>query len=143
LAAAAAITGFYVASTASEDVPEAITSIPAAPTVDVAASSPVPNAPTQEPIPPGALVIQMTEFRFDPPSLRVPAGVSIIVAAENTGRVNHSFSMVDPKVDTGSLPPGRRWVVTFTAPSQRGIYRFLCFEEDHEEQGMVGELIVE
>jgi plastocyanin len=89
--------------------------------------------------------VTMTEYRFEPSRLRVPAGSAVTLVAVNQGRVNHSFTIVGarPRTDSGSLNSGWNRVLRFVAPEERGVYRFICTEEDHEDEGMAGELIVD
>lgn len=105
--------------------------------------SPAGREPLEELIPADALVVQMTEFRFSPAVLRVLAGAQVTLAAVNSGQFFHSLTFVDVRIDSGSLRPGRTRLVSFMAPAERRVYRFVCTEEGHEEEGMIGELIVE
>lgn len=95
--------------------------------------------------------VKMTsEMTFEPRTLRITAGQT--VRWENTSGLTHTVT-ADPALakdqrnaevpqgaqpfDSGRLAPGSSFTHTFDTP---GTYRYFC--QPHEEQGMVGEIIV-
>jgi plastocyanin len=103
-------------------------------------SAPAP-APTPD-VPAGAIVVRMLEFRFEPNEIEVGSGAEVVLHAVNNGNVFHTFTVLNPRADTHPLWPGTSATLSFTAPLQTGTYRFLCTEEGHEDEGMVGQIIV-
>jgi uncharacterized cupredoxin-like copper-binding protein len=100
-------------------------------------------APTPEPdVLKGALVVRLAEFRFEPNVFEVSSGAEVVLHVVNSGNVFHTFTLPNARADTRPLWPGTSMTLSFSAPQQNGTYRFLCTEEGHEDEGMVGELIV-
>ena len=109
----------------------------ATPTGPAARVSPAAAAPA------GATVVAMAEFRFDPAEIRAAPGEVIVIEAENRGRVLHSFALNGLRVSSGAIVPAGSAELRFTAPPAPGRYQIVCNEEGHEEEGMVGALVVE
>jgi plastocyanin len=99
-------------------------------------------SPQIQDIPAGAITVRLREFRYEPVVIEAGPGASVVLQVVNEGRVFHTLTVPEVKADTRSLWPASSSPLTFTAPDQPGTYRFLCTEEGHEEEGMVGELIV-
>jgi len=95
-------------------------------------------------------------FRFDPDTAVVSSGQQVSVTLENSGNLDHSWTLVPADTDTltvkasdaigggdtGLVAGGESGTVTFTAPEQ-GNYKFLCTVPGHAAAGMVGTLTVE
>jgi plastocyanin len=93
-------------------------------------------------VPPGATIVRLLEFRFEPNELEVGGDADVVLHIVNNGNVFHTFTVLEPRADTRPLWPGASMTLSFTAPQQPGTYRFLCTEEGHEDEGMVGQIIV-
>jgi plastocyanin len=105
------------------------------------------------PVQTGPVIVEMTEeMTFDPPSLTVPVGtmvqwvnVSASMGHSATADPDRAFDsaiVVLPlgaeSFDSGLLPPGATFEHTFDVP---GRYVYFCIP--HEDEGMIGEIIVE
>lgn len=85
------------------------------------------------------LSVQGKEFEFIPDTLSAPADTEVTVELENTGTIEHDFSIDEanlailvPATETGSG--------SFTLPA--GTYTFYCAVPGHRESGMEGTLTV-
>lgn len=102
------------------------------------------------------LKVTMTDFKFDPANVSVPAGQQITVSLTNNGSVEHSWGVLKTKAagstitdaDKANLlavkvvPPGGTDTLTFTAPAEAGDYQVVCDVPGHFEAGMAGTLTV-
>jgi uncharacterized cupredoxin-like copper-binding protein len=108
-----------------------------------------------------AVTVAMTEYRFEPATLTLAAGVEVRLTLENRGTVMHEFATpylaeVEVKVETGGVnveavglgevevPPGGRAVLVFT-PEETGTFLFVCGANkpvSHLREGMRGTLVV-
>jgi uncharacterized cupredoxin-like copper-binding protein len=101
--------------------------------------------------------VDMTDFKFTPDSLTVPAGSEVTLDLSNSGTLEHEYViMVLDKQATlpfdaddepniyweKELEKGESESVTFTAPAEPGNYQVVCGTAGHLEQGMQAELIV-
>jgi uncharacterized cupredoxin-like copper-binding protein len=94
-------------------------------------------------------------FQFTPSSASVTSGGEVEVTLNNTGALEHSWTLVNAGVDvatvtdadaidgatTGTVAAGGTGNVTFTAPAA-GSYQFVCTVAGHAAAGMVGTLTV-
>jgi len=110
------------------------------------------------------VIVQAGEFKFEPASIEVTAGTPVRLTLQNTGSVEHDFSVVEiPMVqsaaastpmaghDMGGMQDvpqlhvaaaiGTAATVEFT-PTKAGSYDYLCTVPGHKEAGMVGVLVV-
>ena len=110
------------------------------------------------------VALQASEFKFEPASIEVTAGTPVRLTLQNTGTVEHDFSVVEismvesaaastPMVghDMGGMQDvpqlhvaaalGQSATVEFT-PTKAGSYDFFCTVPGHKEAGMVGVLVV-
>jgi uncharacterized cupredoxin-like copper-binding protein len=94
-------------------------------------------------MPAGALPVALREFRFEPKALHVTAGGDVTLAVANNGKVYHTFTVVELKLDSGVLRPGESKTLSFMAPATPRTYPIICTEEGHDEEGMFGELIID
>ena len=101
--------------------------------------------------------IDMTEQKFTPDEITVPAGAEITLNLTNSGTELHGFSIlirgakVGEKFDkdgnsteywTVDVFSGDSKTVTFTAPSEPGKYVIQCGWPGHYQAGMVATLYV-
>ena len=124
---------------------------------DASVSAPrrvVPIDPT-----PGAVVIPVrtTDFTFDPPVLRMPAGKLVRMELTNVGKLDHDVMLHDLPVSGVRFPPGQHMHGDYVAahartnrvewvefiPGAPGTYPVSCSVMGHREAGMAGTLIVE
>jgi uncharacterized cupredoxin-like copper-binding protein len=105
-----------------------------------------------------------SEFNFEPAVIEVTAGTPVRLTLQNTGTLEHDFSVVEiPMVqsavastpmaghDMGGMQAvpqlhvaaaiGQRATVEFT-PTKAGSYDFFCTVPGHKEAGMAGVLVV-
>lgn len=95
--------------------------------------------------PPGSVMIEMSEFKFNPSNPSLPAGKATFLLVNNGG-VSHD--MVIMTADGGNrlaqselVQPGNS--STFEVPNLApGTYPFVCDQPGHAEQGMKGTLTV-
>lgn len=103
------------------------------------------------------LDVDMSEYKFTPATLEVPAGAEVTVNLSNSGTVEHELAIMVLGTEAtapfdaddesniyweAELEPGEAESVTFTAPSEPGTYQIVCGIPTHLELGMVGTLIV-
>lgn len=104
-----------------------------------------------------SLKTDFTDFAFTPNEWTIPAGQEITMTATNSGAVIHEFVIMKLGTTVGDdfgdedeeniyweveVEPGDSATVTFTAPSEPGVYQIVCGTEGHFVAGMVGTLTV-
>jgi plastocyanin len=94
-------------------------------------------APSQK-VPPGALLVEARNVRFDPTTLTAQGG-KVTVAVRNRDLFWHTFTVDGLKVDL-KVPVGR--LRTATVDARPGTYRFYCRIPAHAAVGMRGTLVV-
>ena len=114
---------------------------------------------------PQTLSVAANEFAFVPAALSVQAGQPVTISLQNTGAVEHDWSIPEIEISgeaksSGDAPSGHtmggmgeepklhvaasiggKGTLTFT-PSKPGTYEFYCTVAGHKEAGMVGTLTV-
>ena len=122
------------------------------------------GATSSAPSTPQSVAVTAKEFGFAPAQLTVTAGQLVELTFQNTGAVEHDWSvreidltgnptvtgetggghMIDmhdaPKLHVAA-GPGTQGKLTFT-PSKAGTYEFFCTVAGHKQAGMVGTLTV-
>jgi uncharacterized cupredoxin-like copper-binding protein len=103
------------------------------------------------------LDVVFTEFAFTPNTFTIPAGQEITLNIKNNGAVIHEFVIMNlgetvgedfGNEDEGNIyweveaEIGESKTVTFTAPSEPGVYEVVCGTPGHYTSGMVGSLTV-
>jgi uncharacterized cupredoxin-like copper-binding protein len=110
------------------------------------------------------VIVEAVDLGFTPATVEVAAGQPIKLTLQNTGALEHDFSVmeievadvheeagehdegdehtmtVDPKLHVAAAA-GTAGTVEFTA-NHAGTYEFFCSVPGHKEAGMVGRLIV-
>jgi len=101
--------------------------------------------------------VEMTDFAFTPNQQIVTANQEITLQIQHDGTVEHDFIIMKYGTEVGGhfnqedlvnvywqikVQPGESKTVTFTAPSEPGIYQIVCGMAGHVEAGMVGVLEV-
>jgi uncharacterized cupredoxin-like copper-binding protein len=95
-------------------------------------------------------------LQFSPATASVPAGSEVTVTLNNTGALEHSWTLVGNDADvatvtdadainsasTGTVAGGASDTLTFTAPAA-GTYTYVCTVPGHAAGGMVGTLTVQ
>jgi uncharacterized cupredoxin-like copper-binding protein len=107
---------------------------------------------------PTTINVTLSDYRYTPNSLTVPAGKEITLNLTNEGFVSHMFIIFRLGKDAGEkydpkdveniywkveVLPGKSATAKFTAPAEPGKYYVTCGLGGHHEVGMVGTLIVE
>jgi uncharacterized cupredoxin-like copper-binding protein len=114
---------------------------------------------------PQALAVAAKEFAFAPAALTTKAGQPVTISLQNTGAVEHDWSIREIEISgeatssgdatsghmmggMGDEPKlhvaagtGGKGTLTFT-PSKPGTYEYYCTVAGHKEAGMVGTLTV-
>lgn len=88
------------------------------------------------------ITVEGGEFKFTPSEITIKKGEKVKLTFKNTGSFPHDFVIADLNVTTKRIQPGEEDTVEFT-PEKTGEFKFICGVGNHEEQGMVGTLIVE
>jgi len=106
---------------------------------------------------PTTIDVTLSDFKYTPNTVTVPAGKEITLNLKNEGFVSHQFIIFKLGTDAGEkyepeddvniywkteILPGKSVTVKFTAPSEPGEYYVTCGLGGHHEVGMVGKLIV-
>ncbi|MBO0883485.1 MAG: nitrite reductase, copper-containing [Mycobacterium sp.] len=89
---------------------------------------------------PTDVTIQASEFKFNPTSLQLPSGKKVTITLQNTGSVEHDFT-VDALGVKLSAPAGKAATGEFTLDNP-GTYDFYCSVPGHKDAGMHGTLSV-
>ena len=88
------------------------------------------------------ITIEGGEFKFTPSEISVKKGEKVKLTFKNAGKFSHDYVIADLNVSTKRIQPGEQDTIEFT-PDKTGVFQFICSVGNHEEQGMVGTLIVE
>jgi len=106
---------------------------------------------------PTTIDLTMSDYKFTPDAITVPAGAEITLNFTNKGFVSHKFVIFKRGTTAGSsfgpeddeniywffeVLPGHEATARFTAPSESGEYFVTCGVQTHLEAGMFGKLIV-
>lgn len=114
----------------------------------------LPGAAQQAP-PPATVAVRLSSFDFSPETLRLRAGVPVLLRLENDGGGGHNFSapqfFAAARIEPGSAGLVRRGAVEVPSNSVRevrlvpaaGRYRLRCTHTLHTTFGMKGRIIVE
>jgi len=89
--------------------------------------------------------VEGSEFSYTPGDITAKPGQTITVNFKNTGSVEHTFVIREPKVNLDFkivAQPGQTKSGTFTAPTTPGVYQIHCDVPGHTEAGMQGKLTV-
>jgi plastocyanin len=86
----------------------------------------------------------MDTMKFDPPTLSAKAGQPIQVTLDNTGQIDHDFSITEgvSQPVKNLAQPGQKAVTTFTI-DKPGTYTYFCSQPGHEQAGMKGTLTIQ
>ncbi len=90
----------------------------------------------------GPIALEMTDYRFQPQTLRGRAG-EMRVEADNRGRLPHALELRlkgRERLRISTVLPGRRGSASARLPAGR--YRYACPIGNHEELGMHGVLVL-
>jgi iron uptake system component EfeO len=104
------------------------------------ASQPPAGSPTAPPE--GTILVEASEYKFDPSAITVAAG-AVTFSVKNVGTVEHEFEIFEGETvvdEVEGLVPGLTKDLTVTL--EAGDYTFVCKLAGHEEQGMTGTLTV-
>lgn len=100
-------------------------------------SATTPSAMTENEI-----TVEGGEFKFTPSEITVKKGEKVKLTFKNAGAFQHDFTIADLNVATKRIQPGEEDSVEFS-PEETGEFKIICSVGNHEEQGMVGTLLVE
>lgn len=85
------------------------------------------------------IVIELNDDFFNPNALTIPHGKTTILVLQNKGVKDHTFTVRGLAIDV-ELKPGEEEMLS-VLPEQPGTHKLIC--RFHEQQGMVGEVVVE
>jgi len=94
--------------------------------------------------PAGSHAVTMTEFKFDPSTMSVPAG-SVTFWLVNSGSTAHDMSIKDSSgktIATSELVSSGDSKAFTVSNLAAGNYTFICTQPGHEASGMKGTLTV-
>lgn len=106
---------------------------------------------------PTTINVTLSDYRYTPSTLTVPAGKEITLNLTNEGFVSHMFIIFKLGTDAGEkfspedegniywkteVLPGKSATAIFIAPTEPGEYYVTCGLGGHHEVGMTGKLIV-
>ncbi|MGD8188651.1 cupredoxin domain-containing protein [Brevibacillus ginsengisoli] len=91
---------------------------------------------------PHEIKLDMKEFSYSMPEIKVHAGEKIHFVLTNSGKVEHDINSEELKLDK-DVAPGKTETLDWTAPSKPGTYPIICDKPGHKEQGMTFNLVVE
>jgi plastocyanin len=106
---------------------------------------------------PTTINVTLSDYRYTPSTLTVPAGKEITLNLTNEGFVSHMVIIFKLGTDVGKkfgpedeeniywkveVLPGKSATAKFTAPAEPGEYYVTCGLGGHHEVGMAGKLIV-
>jgi len=94
--------------------------------------------------PAGSHAVTMTEFKFDPSTMSVPAG-SVTFWLVNSGSTAHDMSIKDSSgktIATSELVSSGDSKAFTVSNLAAGSYTFICTQPGHEASGMKGTLTV-
>lgn len=106
------------------------------------AADPPPAAATPESDGPRLVIIESTEFGFEPSTIDVTEGEEIIIRLVNTGAVEHNVD-IEPLGLLLTAAPGETVEETLVVPGGRSVADFSCSLPGHAEAGMVGRVSIE
>ncbi len=101
--------------------------------------------------------VTMVDYLYKPNEIVIPAGQQITLNLTNNGAVHHEFVIMKYGTTVGEsfgdedeeniyweqeVEPGQTMSVTFTAPTEPGVYQFVCGIEGHYTAGMKGTIRV-
>ncbi len=101
--------------------------------------------------------VKMTDFSYTPKDVSILAGKEITLNITNDGKVEHEFVIMKPGMTVGDdfgpedeeniyweveAKPGETKQVTFTAPTEPGVYQVVCGTPGHFMAGMGAKLTV-
>ena len=105
-------------------------------------ATPTPE-PTPSPAPEAAaLIIEASEFKFEPSELTISSAGSTTFTLVNKGVVEHDFTIDELDAFQIAVPIGRTSEGTLTDPAP-GTYEFYCTVPGHKAAGMFGTLVIE
>jgi len=84
--------------------------------------------------------IALTDFKFTPDKIEIPANTVVKLTAKNSGSVEHDITI--DKISYKLAVPTAREVSKNIGPLQPGTYDVYCFVVGHKELGMIATLTV-
>lgn len=107
-------------------------------------NKPVTKTPTTTPTPSSEvipeLVVEGSDFKFNPAQISFQAGEKVKLIFKNTGEARHDFVIEGLNTRTKLIVPGTSDTVEFIAPDT-GTYTFYCSVPGHRQAGMEGKLV--
>lgn len=100
---------------------------------------------------PPAVTISMTEYRFAPARVALPAKTEVAIELRNDGGLEHDWALLSTPIEDeavlgtavvlarAQVNPGGTRRLTFTVPDA-GVYQVVCTIPGHLSQGMTGTL---
>ena len=89
-----------------------------------------------------ATTIKLSEMKFEPATITVPAGQPATISVQNVGTVAHDFSIRGLGQDVSLVVDAGKTATTTFTPTTAGTYEIYCNQPGHEAAGMKGSLVV-
>ncbi|MDO8452763.1 MAG: cupredoxin domain-containing protein [bacterium] len=112
------------------------------------ATTPVPTAGEEatQATPSGSeaqmVTVEGTDYSFSPSTITLTKDKPVTITFKNNGKFPHNLVITDLGVSTDTISPGKETTVEFV-PEEVGTFEFVCGVGNHEEKGMVGEVVVQ
>jgi plastocyanin len=101
--------------------------------------------PNEKPADGRTVEVAMTEFKFEPATVKAKPGEKLTIKVTNKGKAPHSIAVELPSGEVAlkqPVKPGQSATLNLVAPQKPGKYTIYCPVGKHKDRGMVGELIV-
>ena len=89
---------------------------------------------------PSEIRVVASDFKFDPPSIKLPAGRPVTLVLDNRGTVEHDLHVPALNIELHAMA-GKSATATVTA-AKAGTYDVDCTIAGHKELGMKGLMVV-
>lgn len=85
--------------------------------------------------------VGLSDFKFTPASVEIPANTKVVLKLKNTGTVEHDFVVEKLGVKI-TVPRDAKEHEYSVGPLAAGTYDLVCTVVGHKELGMTGKLVV-
>lgn len=88
------------------------------------------------------IVVELSEMKFAPPTIEVPAGKQVTLELRNRGSLDHDLVVDAINLRSRVVKPGQSQSLTIGPFPAGTTHDFYCSVTGHKAAGMVGRLIV-
>lgn len=93
-------------------------------------------------VPAKEIVVDGSEFKFEPGSISLKKGEKVKLTLKNTGKFPHNLVISDLSVSTRTIQAGESDTIEFT-PDKDGNFPFICTIDEHAAKGMKGSATIQ